>query len=740
MSIYYNKKDSVFHLKTKSTSYLFRLIQPGYLQHVYWGKRLEEIGQNFFLRYHDPVLMGPDFNSDEFAPDVLPQEYPSYGSSDLRAPAFQVQLEDGSTVADLKFQGYRIFDGKEALPGLPACYTENDSEAQTLEITLVDELSGLEITLSYTAYEEYDVITRSVRFANRSDRKMKILRILSAAVDFSGSDFDLLQLSGDICNERNIIRRPLVEGGQCVESRRGASSAQQNPFIALLSKNADEEQGEAFGFSFVYSGNFLADVEVDQYGITRAQIGLNPFDFSWLLKPGETFQAPEAVLVYSNQGLGKMSRIYHRLYRDRLCRGKFRDCVRPVLINTWEAVHFNVTAEKIMETAARAKELGIELVVLDDGWFGHRNNDRSSLGDWYANAEKFPEGLGKLASDVRKLGLGFGLWFEPEMVSPDSDLYRQHPDWCIHVTGRRRSLGRHQLVLDLSRKEVCDAIVEKVSTVLSSAPISYVKWDMNRDLTEIGSASLEPERQRETGHRYILGLYEILDRLTKAFPDILFEGCASGGDRFDPGMLYYMPQTWTSDNTDARDRLRIQYGTSMVYPAVSITAHVTNTPNYLTRRSASMETRGFAAMSANLGYELDLTAISQEDQSEIRKQIDTYKQIRRIIQFGDLYRLLSPFEGDTAAWVFVSEDQEEAVAFYFQTSCCKNRFIYRPDLTLRLQGLSAQKKYRICGTEEVYGGDELLHAGLMIPRRAGDFYGCMWHLICTEKDGKNGTD
>lgn len=737
MPIYYDAADSLFHLQTLHTSYLLHLVKPGYLQHVYWGKKIQDISRDFLSRYTNLRRPANEFTSDDFSLDVLPQEYPAYGNSDLRSPAFQIQMSNGSTITETKFKGYTILKGKKPLQGLPACYVENDSEAQTLEITLADELSGLEITLCYTVYEQYDAITRSVSFRNASPERLKILRALSANVDFGANGFDLLQLSGSQCSERGIIRRPVVHGGQSIESRRGASSAQQNPFIALLHKNTDEEHGEVYGLNLVYSGNFLANVEENQNGVTRIQIGINPFDFSWLLEPGETFQAPETVLVYSDQGIGGMSRIYHRLYRERLCRGVYRDRERPILINTWEAAYFNVTKQKVLDIAAQAKALGIELLVLDDGWFGHRNNDKSSLGDWYVNTDKFPGGLEKLVTEVHQKGLQFGLWFEPEMISPDSDLYRNHPDWCLHVHGRRRSQGRNQLILDLSRDEVCKAVIKMVSQILSSAPIAYVKWDMNRNMTEIGSETLSSERQRETAHRYILGLYRILEILTSSHANILFESCASGGDRFDPGMLFYMPQTWTSDNTDACDRLKIQYGTSIVYPVVSITSHVSDVPNFLTKRTISMETRGLVAMSANMGYELDVTKISGQEKEIIRQQIATYRKIRRLVQFGDLYRLLSPFEGNETAWMYISGDRDEAVIFYFQISNQYAPFSRRPDMTLRLQGLSPEKRYAVCGMHEEYGGDELMYAGLVIPCFHGDFQGCFWHLKSKDEAGGN---
>lgn len=453
-------------------------------------------------------------------------------------------------------------------------------------------------------------------------------------------------------------------------------------------------------------------------------ITYNPIDFTWLLEPGESFQTPEVVMVYSDKGLNGMSQTYHQLYRTRLARGVYRDRERPILINNWEATYFNFNEEKILRLAKTAAELGIELFVLDDGWFGKRDNDRSSLGDWFVNKQKLPNGLEGLAKNINQMGMQFGIWMEPEMVSVDSELYRKHPDWCLHVPNRPRSEGRNQLVLDYSRKEVCDYIIQAISNVLASAPISYVKWDMNRHMTEIGSAALPPERQRETVHRYMLGLYRVMEEITSRFPHILFESCSGGGGRFDPGMLYYMPQTWTSDNTDAVSRLKIQYGTSLVYPISAMGAHVSAVPNHQVHRITSLEMRGHVAMSGNFGYELDLTKLSEEEKAIVKQQVAFYKDIRRLVQFGTFYRILSPFEGNETAWMFVAEDKSEAFVAYFRVLAEANA----PLSFLRLKGLDPNKDYEITGSGEVYGGDELMYVGLNVPERRGDFISVIWHL------------
>lgn len=726
MSVIFDEKNENFHLSTRNTSYVIHLVDSQYLQHVYWGKTLKSFGLDYMEKYFAPETYESGFSKNEFTLDMLPQEYPTYGNSDLRTPAYQVMLENGSTITDAKYFGYKILHGKKSLPGLPASYALEGDRTDTLELLLKDALCGLEMILSYTVFEDYDVITRSVRFENKGTEDLKLLRALSVNVDFSEHDFDMLQLSGAWASEFGMVKRPLVQGSQSIESRRGASSAQHNPFLALLRKNTDEDNGEVYGFGLVYSGNFVAGVEVEQFGGARAQMGINPFDFSWLLTPGESFQAPEAVMVYSDSGLGLMSLRYHRFYRERLCRGSYKEKNRPVLVNNWEATYFDFNETKIKDIAVEASSLGIELFVLDDGWFGHRNNAKSSLGDWFVDKQKLPHGLDMLAKEINGLGLKFGLWFEPEMVSPDSDLYRAHPDWCIHVPGRESSLGRNQLILDFSREDVCKAITKMVCGILSSAPIAYVKWDMNRNMTEAGSALLDRNRQRETSHRYILGLYRVLEEITGKFPDILFESCASGGGRFDPGMLYYMPQTWTSDDTDAVQRLKIQYGASLIYPAVSMGAHVAAVPNHQLGRTTPLETRGHVAMSGNFGYELDLTKLTQDEKAIVKNQVERYKQIREVVQFGDFFRMKSPFEGNETAWIFVNKEKTEAVVDYFKVLNDSNHKC--PCGLLKLKGLDPGKRYDVEGMGKSFGGDELMYAGLIIPRTEKDFQSFSWRL------------
>jgi alpha-galactosidase len=726
MSIIFDNTTKSFHLIAKNTSYILQIHEDGYLSHLYFGRKLRNFNCNNLLPLIERCSFSPNPNPNNniLSLDTLPQEYPSYGTSDFRTPAYSIQLKNGTTITDLRYESHKIINGKPKLENLPATYVEADDEAQTLEIVLFDSLIGLKVILYYTAFENYDAITRNVQFINNGNEDLKLLRALSMSIDFNNCDYDFLHLHGAWARERHIERTPLLIGNQSVESRRGSSSHNQNPFIALLSKDATEEHGDVYGFSLVYSGNFLAQAEVDQYKTTRVSLGINPFDFSWLLKPNESFQTPEVVMVYSSNGLGEMSRTYHKLYRKRLCRGAYRDKTRPILVNNWEATYFDFNAEKIESIGKTAKELGIELFVLDDGWFGKRNDANCSLGDWVVDKNKLPNGLDDLASRINNLDLQFGLWFEPEMVSPDSGLYRSHPDWCLHVPGRSRTQGRNQLVLDLSRDDVCDYIVNSLSAILNSVNISYVKWDMNRNMTEIGSKSLPPERQRETAHRYMLGLYKVYEKITAAFPNILFEGCSGGGGRFDAGTLYYMPQIWTSDDTDAIERLKIQYGTSIVYPISTMGSHVSAIPNHQVHRKTSLKMRGDVAMSGNFGYELDLTKFTDEEKEAVKKQIESYKDLRELIQFGDMYRLLNPFDGNETSWIIVSEDKTEAFATYFRVLATPNE----PITKLYLRGLDPDKNYSLTGLDGVFGGDELMYGGITIPYLEGDYQSITWTL------------
>lgn len=726
--ILFDERNQLFHMTTPHTSYIIGIEKGKYLAHLYWGRKLASIcPENAYGSNNLSFSPNPDAEDKSYSLDTMPQEYPSAFMTDFRMPAYEAQREDGCVSGELLYEKYEIQRGKPKLPGLPATYAEEDSEAQTLHLYCRDSISGLEAVLSYTVFTGLDAIARSVRFVNHSGKTVTLSKALSASVDFPADAYDLLTLPGAWARERHVERTELRAGYTGAESRRGASSHQQNPFVALMERDAGEDHGSVYGFSLVYSGNFTAGAQVDPVGGVRVQMGIHPQMFSWQLLDGESFQTPEAVLVYSAEGLGEMSRTYHKLYRTRLCRGRYRDAARPILVNNWEATYFNFTEEKILEIAEEAKNLGIELMVLDDGWFGKRDDDHTSLGDWVEYRKKLPGGLKGLADKVREKGLLFGLWFEPEMVSADSDLYRAHPDWAIQIPGRRPSEGRNQLILDLSREEVCDYIIQAVNGVLDRAPISYVKWDMNRHMTEYYSASLPAGRMKELGHRYMLGLYRVMEAITSAHPDVLFESCSGGGGRFDPGMLYYMPQTWTSDDTDAVERVYIQYGTSMVYPVSAMGAHVSAVPNHQTGRITPLSMRADVAMSGNFGYELDLTKFTEEEKEEVKKQVAVYKKLREFVPAADLYRLKSPFEGDDASFLFLSQDKTQFFLTYFQIKGAVS-YNYRH---LKLKGLEEEAYYRCEETGKAYSGAELMYVGLMIEKNEDccgfkDFFSRTW--------------
>ena len=631
--------------------------------------------------------------------------------------------EQGGRISNLIYQGYEILHGKEPLSGLPASFG-NDDEVDTLKIHMLDELSGLKVELWYHAFHNQSVIARSVRFVNTGEENLTLTKMLSMSVDIREAGFDVLTLYGAHNNERNMDRRRITSGTVQIESLRGTSSPQQAPFMALLRPETTEDFGEVYAANFVYSGNFIAAAQTDAFENTRFQMGMNPWNGQWLLEPGQEFHTPEVVMVYTSEGLNEMSKIFHNFYQDHLIRSQYTKKIRPILINNWEATYFDFTEEKILEIADKAAQVGIELFVLDDGWFGKRDDTTSSLGDWIEDRRKLPDGLKGLEEKIHEKGLQFGLWLEPEMISENSDLYRRHPDYVLHTPGRPYTYGRGQLVLDLSREDVCDYVIESISKVLESAQIDYVKWDMNRHLTDVGSGFYPAARQGEITHRYVLGLYRILETLTNKYPDILFESCSSGGGRFDPGMLYYMPQTWCSDNTDAVCRLKIQYATSLTYPPITIGAHVSGCPNQQTGRETSLSTRGFAAMSANMGYELDLTKCSEEELEQIKQQVDFYKEIRETIQFGTFYRTKNPFEGNLAQWNFVSKDGKDVVGFYFE-------ILSRPAAPIQLmkfKGLERDGYYKDLNTGKIYGGDELMYSGISIPIHKQDFRSECYHF------------
>lgn len=737
MPIIVDQEKGIFHLRGKKTSYIFKIYENTYPMHLFWGGRLRNGDISWFLELpyrRAKMVMGRGADDPKFSSEFFPFEYPSYGTSDFRPPAVQIcKINDGTSITDFRYKGYRIIKGKPAIEGLPATYSEDRDLCETLEIELYDNVINARLLLYYTLFEEYDVITRWSVIENRGNEDLRIDRALSMSIDFKDGHFKWRQLSGTTLRERHIVERELSEGLTQIDSTRGISSHVQNPFIALTREGADENRGECYGINLVYSGNFAASAYVDQYFSARVQMGINPFNFSWLLNKGQSFSTPEAVMVYSEDGLNGMSRKFHKLYRERLCRGVWRDRVRPVLVNNWEATYFNFDHEKIMSIARTAKELGIELMVLDDGWFGKRNSDNSSLGDWFVNKEKLTKGIDGLCNEINALGLKFGLWFEPEMISPDSELYRKHSDWCIHVEDRKRTQWRNQLVLDMSRDDVCQYLIESISSILKSANIEYIKWDHNRRLTELGSSILAPERMKELSHRYTLGVYKVLDELTKRFPYILFENCASGGGRFDPGMMYYFQQTWTSDNTDAIGRLKIQHGTSMCYAPIMMTAHVSAVPNHQLKRTTPLKTRGDVAMAANFGYELDLTKLSEEEKAEVKKQVELYKDIRKLVQFGNFYRLKSPFHGNLTSWLTISDDKSEFILWVIKTLAETDEAY----INIKLHGIEPSYDYICMDNNMVYGGDALMHAGLVLPPFEGDFASLMWRFKAVSAGDNN---
>lgn len=712
MPIIYNEKTREFHLYNQEISYIIKILdndQPGQL---YYGKRLthrEDFSHLFEYAMRDMSPYAFEGNS-TFSLENIKQEYPTFGCGDMRFPAYEIERENGSHVVEFVYKEHKIYNGKPKLEGLPATYVESDDEAQTLELVLEDTSINTRIVLLYTIYEAFPVIARSVRFECDSDEKITLLSAMSACMDLPDKDYEMIDLAGVWARERHVRRHKLDYGIQSIYSMRGCSSYQFNPFLALARENADEFQGQVYGFSLVYSGNFLAQTEVDNYDTARVLMGIHPNGFKWTLGKGESFQTPEMVMVYSEAGLNGMSQTFHKLYRTRLARGTWRDKVRPILINSWEAFYFDFDAPKLLGLADAATDLGMELFVLDDGWFGKRDDSTSSLGDWYPNEEKLKGTLKELAEKINAKGLKFGLWIEPEMTNKDSDLYRAHPDWLLAEQGKRICHSRTQYVLDFSKKEVREYIGDMLENLLAEVPVSYIKWDMNRTFSEVFSNGNDREYQGKVCHKYILGVYELYERLTSRFPHVLFESCASGGARFDPGMLYYAPQGWTSDDTDAIERLKIQYGTSMVYPVSCMGSHVSASPNHQTNRVTPIETRADVAYFGTFGYELDLLKLGEEDKAEIRRQIAFMKEKRDLIQKGTFYRLKSPFEGNETAWMIVSEDQKKALVGYYRVMQPVNVGFKR----LKLKGLKEDTCYKVSGYAYDCYGDELMQVGMIL--------------------------
>lgn len=711
MPIIFHKELKEFHLYNKEISYIIHILPNGHVGNLYFGKKIDpyKTYNHLFEGIYRPLAAYVYEGDNKFSLQNTRQEYPTFGLSDFRKGAFLIKQENGSEISDFKYESHKIIEGKLKLKGLPQTYVENKEDATTLEITLLDEVIKSKLKLYFTIFEDRAVITRSASFLNLSNKSINIEKAMSFNLDLPDSNYNMIQLNGAWGRERHVHDRSIKEGTQGFYSLKGASSAEFNPFLALRRPNTDEFSGEVIGFSLVYSGNFMAEIDVDTYNQTRIMMGIHPDRFSWPLNLNEEFYTPEVVIVYSDKGLNYMSQVYHSLYRECLMRGKWKDSVRPILLNSWEALSFSIDEEKIKELATNASKLGVELFVLDDGWFGKRNNDNAGLGDWTVNKEKFPNGLNEIIEYINKLGMDFGIWIEPEMVNKDSELYRSHPDWIIHDPNRKPSHTRNQYTLDFSRDEVVDHIYNQIEKLLSDYNISYVKWDMNRYITECYSKDKGANLQGTVYHKYILNVYKLYDKLTTRFPDILFESCSSGGARFDPGMLYYAPQTWTSDNTDAMERIKIQYGSSLVYPLISMGSHVSESPNQQVFRETTLETRANVAYFGNLGYELDVNNLSNVEKEEIKKQIQFYKENREVFQFGEFYRIKNPYNNNISAWMVKSNDEKTIILGCYKLLNHANEGKER----VKLFGLDKDGDYKLSYPyEKEFKGDELMNVGI----------------------------
>ena len=724
MNIIVHEESKQFHLCNDYISYVMYVQPNGELGQLYFGKKIHD--REDFSHLVNCCLMAVTPYYDEstfFSLEKNRQEYPSFGTGDFGTPAFKIIDQNGSGVSCFKYVTYSIGSVKKKLPGLPATYAD-EGEALSLEIELKDDVNDMQLFLTYSIFKDYPVITRSARFVNGGAEEAVLDKALSLCLDLPDSDYEWIQFSGAWARERNVITKKLDKGITAVESRRGHSGANENPFVIIKRPNTDETNGEAMGFSLLYSGNFIMQAESDADGKLRILSGIHPDTFSWILKSGESFVTPESVITWSDKGLNGLSQTIHSLYNNHLVRGKWKNSERPILLNNWEATYMDFTEESILKIASKAKEAGAELFVLDDGWFGARDDDSKGLGDWVENPEKLPEGIKGLAEKVEAMGLKFGFWIEPEMVNPDSDLYRTHPDWAFSIPGRNRTLSRHQMVLDYSREEVVNHIHDMLYRILKDSKVSYIKWDMNRSITECFSRELSGREQGMVYHKYILGVYSLYERLMSEFPDILFESCASGGGRFDAGMLYYAPQAWCSDNTDGEDRIFIQYGTSYGYPISSMGAHVSAVPNQQTGRTVPITMRGDVAMFGAFGYELDLNHISEEEFKIVQSQIRFVKEHRKLLQYGTLYRLRSPFEADQAAWMVVSQDKKEAILAVYTMRAVINKL---PGY-LKLQGLDPDAEYNCNGKK--YYGDELMQMGIPMNQECISGY-------CINNDGSS---
>ena len=734
MSISFDKNDQTFELQTHNTCYQMRVDETGLLRHLYYGRKVGKTNMRYLEKSCDRGFSGNpyDFQEDRgCSADVMPQEYSTFGVGDYRPSALSVVLANGSRSAELKYIGFDIESGKNELAGLPYVRQRKDT-VSSLTVKLWDETAGIAVYLIYGVFEEKDVITRSAMICNESQSSVKLLKAASVCIDYPYGNYDLIHFSGRHCMERKPERVQLSQSLITVESKRGMSSHHANPFVILCDHHADEDFGDCYGFMLMYSGSHKEEICRDFTGSVRLVSGIHDEEFCWLLEPGKTFQTPEAILAFSDHGLNGLSGKYHQILRKNVCDSLFTEGKQPVLLNSWEACYFDYDTEKLLKLADESKNLGIELFVLDDGWFGNRENDHKGLGDWFANRKKLPGGLKKLSDEIHRRGMQFGIWLEPEMVNEDSELYRAHPDWILCDPGRKPVIARNQMVLDLTRPEVRNYLFKSISMILRDAGVEYIKWDFNRSISNMWSPSLPAEKQGEVMHRFVLGLYDLLSQIRKVFPKVMIEGCAGGGGRFDAGMLFYCPQIWCSDNTDPVARVAIQRGTSYGYPVCTMGSHVSAAPNHQTGRNVPLHTRGITAMSGAFGYELDPCRLSGEEKTLIREQIETYHRFEHLIRHGTYYRLTETTEPYTC-WEFVSEDRKEVLVTMVVTGLEANAaFPY-----VKLKGLDPDARYRAEGTQDWICGAALMYGGFVFDAMHGDYPGCQ---ICfrAEQEQKNG--
>ncbi|MDO5455407.1 MAG: alpha-galactosidase [Eubacteriales bacterium] len=731
MSIYFDEQSKIFSLGTRNSTYQMKVDDGGFVRHLYYGANIGHCDMSYLVwNYDRGFAVNPHDEVQErtYSLSIMAQEYTSSGIGDFRINSIDAVGRDGSGCIELRYAGHSVLSSKYEIPDMPSVRGEY-SDVQTLVLKLRDKALGLDVHLYYGVFEQLDVITRSVRIINRSDSDITLYKAASCCLDLPYGQWDMIHFYGRHCMERQEERVPVMHACQSFASKRGMSSHHHNPFVILCDHEATEDYGSCYGVMLMYSGNHKTEIEMDETGCVRVLSGINEDHFRWTLGSGETFCTPESILTFSEKGLTGLSHNLHRVIRENVIPAKYSKAVRPVLINNWEATYFNFDEEKILKLADKAAKLGIELFVLDDGWFGVRNSDHTGLGDWYVNTDKLPSGLKGLSEAIHKKGMKFGLWIEPEMISEDSDLYREHPDWVLKVPGRAPALGRDQLVLDMSRGEVVDYLFDRLSDIIGSSGIDYIKWDMNRPLSDVYSCVLSAERQGEVGHRYVLGVYDLMGRLTSRFPDVLFEGCAGGGGRFDAGILYYSPQIWCSDDTDPIHRLKIQRGTSYGYPVSSMGAHVSASPNHQSGRSTPLNTRGIVAMSGTFGYELDLGRLKKRECDEIRDQIREFHKNYFLIQNGLYYRL-NREENYFDAWEFVAEDGSEALLNVVVTNPIptNGRQVY-----VRLKGLIPDARYKITADmRRVVTGEALMKGGYAMPQLHGDYPSMQVHFIRVE--------